>query len=62
MANIDDLKKKHDELHRKGCEMLDSLEAMAKEVVALRKEIEDLDPDEFDPIRMIFNGRFGEDD
>ena len=62
MEKINELKQRHDELHKKGCDMLDELEAMAKEVVALRQTIEQMDPDEYDPIRMIFGGRFNEDD
>jgi hypothetical protein len=58
-AQIKRLQTIHDELWTRGSELYAQVEDIGKQVVQVRKEIEDLDPD-YDPIHLLFNGTFGD--
>lgn len=59
--NIDDMKRDHNALVIEGRDLLLRLEALAVSVNELRKLIKEADPDEYDEIRLLFDGTFQDD-
>lgn len=57
-TGIEEMKREHDALILKGRPLMDELEAMTVRVNELRKLIEESDPDEYDGIRLLFEGTF----
>ena len=55
---IVELKRKHNEIHAQGHALLEQMEQLAGQVIELRKEIEELEGSDYDPIRLIFAGTF----
>lgn len=64
-ADLDALKREHNELWREGAALLEKITDTAHRVEALRKRIEALEGDDYDGIRLLFCGTFdlgGDDD
>lgn len=54
------LKKEHNALILEGRPLLARMEELAVKVTALRDQINEIDPDENDEIRLIFEGTYAE--
>ena len=52
------LKEEHDKLWREGNKALNMMELVFKQVMDLRKQIEKIEGDDYDPIYLLFNGTF----
>ena len=64
-ADLDALKREHNELWREGAALLEKVTDTAHRIQALRKRIETLEGDDYDDIRLMCFGTFdlgGEDD
>ena len=55
---LNDLKREHNKLRAEGYELWERIEVVFERVTELRKQIEAADPDDYDPIRLIFAGDF----
>lgn len=55
---LNDLKREHNKLRAEGCELWERIEVVFERVIELRKQVEAADPDDYDPIRLIFAGDF----
>jgi hypothetical protein len=62
MSDLAAMKAEHDRLWREGNEALEIMQRRFKQVMDLRAQIEQIEGDEYDPIWMLFNGTFSEDD
>lgn len=62
MPSLEELRALHDERWREGEQTLHRLQFLHAEVLRLRKEIEALDPDDYDPVHLLFNGTFASHD
>lgn len=58
---INALKAEHDRLWREGNTALETMQARFKQVMELRKQIEEADKEDYDPIWLLFNGTFEDD-
>ena len=58
MSDIEQLKLEHNSLVLKGRTLLAEIENLAERVNTLREQIEAADPDEYDGIRLLFEGTF----
>lgn len=58
MSRLNDLKRRHNAIHERGCELYAESMKIYHEMMELRKEIEEIEGDEYDEIPLIFGGGF----
>lgn len=59
---IEELKKRHDVIYMQGVAALEKMKSAYTLVTKLRKEIKALEGDDYDPIWLLFNGTFNDDE
>ena len=57
---VAELKREHNALVLEGRPLLEKIEELAAKVTALRDQINSIDPNEHDEIRLLFEGTYAE--
>lgn len=58
LMNLNDLKREHNRLQKKGRKQYAKLIKKTERINALREEIKKIEGDDYDPIPLIFGGDF----
>ena len=62
IKELNDLKRRHNEIFYEGQNLMARIEELKDVMLALRKQIKDVEGEDYDPIPLIFGGGFWIDD